>query len=221
MASKYIDFHNHSQNAYDPEVIAFPTFRMGKEAIAPYLPAFWIGVHPWDCSEDIDFASNYNAVKGRIVGIGEIGLDFYYDSDNINLQESVFVKQLEFAISEGLPITVHCVRGYNRLIEILKGYSKLPKVVIHSFVGSLQIAHSLLDLGCYLSFSPMSFDSRKTLEVASQMPLERVLLESDVWQGDMKSVYGVFCANRTESADYIKDVIYNNFKIIIGECWIG
>lgn len=221
MPSKYIDFHNHAQMPYDEKVISIPSYRMGVDTVSPYIPNIWIGIHPYDCDIEIDFNSQISPIINSVVGIGEIGLDYYYNSSNIERQNNIFVEQLNFAIAGNLPITIHCVRGYNRLLEILKSYKTLPKIVLHSFISSPEMAKQFLELGCYLSFSAASFASRKTVEVMRCAPLERIFLESDQEKIDIKELYKLFSQYREQSIEQIKDILYNNFKTVVQRCQIG
>ena len=222
MSSKYIDFHNHSQNPYDEQVLALPTYRIGVDSIPPYIPNIWLGIHPYDVDLDVSFESEVAKQGSRVVGIGEIGLDYYYNSDNTERQDCVFIKQLDYAIDNLLPVTIHCVRGYNRLYEIFsERRERLTKTVLHGFINSMQMADSFFELGCYISFSPSSFASRKTVEVMQKAPLDKVFLETDDNQMDIKLVYKLFSQYRDESVEEIEEVMFNNFKKVIGKCQIG
>ena len=222
MSFEYIDFHNHSQNPYAPEVLALPSYRIGVDVIPPYFSQIWLGIHPYDVNIDVCFEKEIAIVEQRVVGIGEIGLDYYYDSSNIELQNSVFVKQLDYAIDNSLPVTIHCVRGYNKLYEILMARKDvLTKTVLHGFINSVQMAESFFALGCYISFSPSSFASRKTVEVMQKAPLDKVFLETDDNQVDIKLLYKLFLQYREETEEEIKGAMYNNFKKVIEKCQIG
>lgn len=221
MASKYIDFHNHLQNAYNQDVVALPSFRLGVDVIPPYIPEIWVGIHPYDCELDIDFLELIKSVKNKIIGIGEIGVDYYYDSSNMKRQDSVFIKQLNFAIEQDMPVTIHCVRGYNKLAEWLKEKESLPPIILHGFINSVQMAEEFIKIGCYISFSPASFASRKTVEVMKSIPLNRLFLESDDTNVDIKALYRLFSQYRSETLEEIVEVLYNNFKKIVGKCQIG
>lgn len=222
MMSKYIDFHNHSQNAYDSEVVALPTYRLGVDSIPPYMPHIWVGIHPYDSDKHIEFTEYFQQVASRVVGIGEIGFDYYYNSDNIEQQNLVFTSQLEMAIKHNYPVTIHCVRGYNNLLQILKSFKcELPAIVLHSFIGSIQLMNDFAKQGCYFSFSACSFASRKTVEAMREVSLDRVFLESDDSAVDIKELYELFSQLREDSSEQIKNRLYNNFKKVVDRWQVG
>lgn len=222
MMSKYVDFHNHSQNGCDSEVIAIPTYRLGVDFIPSDMPYMWVGIHPYDSDKQIEFSKCFEQVAERVVGIGEIGLDYYHNSDNIEQQNIVFKSQLEVAIEHNYPVTIHCVRAYNRLLEVLKSFkTQLPIIVLHSFIGSVQLMEDLEKQGCFFSFSARSFSSPKTVEGMKKISLDRVFLESDDSVIDIKEIYEMFSKHRQESIEQIRDRLYNNFKKVIDRWQVG
>ncbi len=221
MQCKFIDFHNHSQNAYSEEIIALPTYRVGVEAIAPYIPFLWLGLHPWDSENTTEFEQEFEQHQSKMIGIGEIGLDFYYNSENIQTQKEVFVKQLKYAQSHNKPVTIHCVRAYNALLTLLREHKPTIPVILHSFVGSSQMANDFAQILCYISFSPMSFTSPKTIEVMKNYPLDKIFLETDDNQTSIINLYERFAEIRAISIEELKEQIYNNFKTVLPQCQIG
>ncbi|MFA6098218.1 MAG: TatD family hydrolase [Patescibacteria group bacterium] len=127
----------------------------------------------------------------KLVGIGEIGLDFFHiarekereQSSIYNLQKNLFVAQLEFALKANLPIVIHCREAYDEVLEILKKYSanKNLRGVIHSFEGSFDVASEFIKLGFLVSFNGMlTYEkSDEQLSAASRLPIDKILLETD------------------------------------------
>ena len=143
-----------------------------------------LGVHPseakdWDY-ELIDRIKNYSD-NPKIVGIGEIGLDYYWDKSFVDLQKEVFIKQIKLANELNLPICVHDREAHKDTFDILKEYNKGSKVVMHCFSGSVEFARECIKEGWYLALGGVvTFKNAvKMKEVAADIPLERLLLETD------------------------------------------
>lgn len=143
-----------------------------------------LGVHPseakdWD-DELIDRIKNYSD-NPKIVGIGEIGLDYYWDKSFVDLQKEVFIKQIKLANELNLPICVHDREAHKDTFDILKEYNKGSKVVMHCFSGSVEFARECIKEGWYLALGGVvTFKNAvKMKEVAADIPLERLLLETD------------------------------------------
>ena len=115
----------------------------------------------------------------KCVGIGEIGLDYYWTQDNIDLQKKVFSSQLNLANELNKPVIIHDRDAHGDTLQFLKEYQ--PKGVVHSFSGSAQMAEEIYKLGMYIGISGVvTFkNARKLPEVIERMPLDRFLLETD------------------------------------------
>ena len=117
--------------------------------------------------------------EDKIVGIGEIGLDYHYGKDDIDLQKDLFRKQLELAEKYKLPVVIHSRDATNDTINILKEY---PNVIgdIHCFSGSLETAKIYISMGYYLGIGGVvTFKNSNLYNVIRNIGLDRVLLETD------------------------------------------
>jgi len=128
------------------------------------------------------------ARQSKVVAIGETGLDYYHldlgqEENQKALQKESFVKHLELAKELGKPIIVHCRKAHADVLEILKDYTagKANKLqgTIHSFSGRLSQAEQYLGMGFYLSFNGIVTFARDYDKVILNMPLERLLIETD------------------------------------------
>ncbi len=122
----------------------------------------------------------------KIVGIGEIGLDYYYENSPRARQKEVYREQLQIAYELDLPFVIHerdaFADSYQILLEAKQGgYLREIPGVAHCFSGSVESARLLLKLGFYLGFDgPLTFkNARQAPQIVSEMPLERLLLETD------------------------------------------
>ena len=143
-----------------------------------------LGVHPsevkdWD-DNLIDKIREYSKSE-KVVGIGEIGLDYYWDKSFNDLQKEVFIKQIKLANELYLPICVHDREAHKDSFDILKEYNNGSDVVMHCFSGSVEFAKECLKEGWYLALGGVvTFKNAiKMKEVAQEVPLDRLLLETD------------------------------------------
>lgn len=143
-----------------------------------------LGVHPseardWDDSL-IEKIKDY-AKSPKIVGIGEIGLDYYWDKTFNDVQKDVFIKQIKLANELNLPICVHDREAHKDSFDILKEYNNGSIVVMHCFSGSAEFARECIKEGWYLALGGVvTFKNAvKMKEVAVEIPLDRLLLETD------------------------------------------
>jgi len=144
-----------------------------------------VGWHPHDAKdmtdEDLAWIEEL-ADHPKVVAIGEMGLDYYWDNSPREVQKEVFRKQIALAKRVKKPIIIHDRDAHRDVVDILReeGASEVGGVM-HCFGGSLDIARECLDLNFYISFGgPLTFkNAKKPKEVASQIPLDRLLIETD------------------------------------------
>lgn len=145
---------------------------------------FMAGFHP---SDALDFTDSARARIERLcyhekcVAVGEIGLDYHWNTSDKELQKQVFVSQIELADKVGLPVSVHCRDATADVLEILKSHTPKYGGVMHCFSGSAETAKELLKLGFYISFSgTLTFKNARNLpEIAAVLPFDAILTETD------------------------------------------
>lgn len=119
----------------------------------------------------------------KVVGIGEIGLDYHWEKDpqKREIQKEFFIKQVEFANKVGLPISIHSREAFQDTLEILKKHKPLHGGVMHCYSGSVENINDIINLGLYIGLDgPVTFRNAKTpKEVAIEVPLEKLVLETD------------------------------------------
>ena len=144
-----------------------------------------VGVHP---SEVTDLEDNYLdlmleiAKHPKIVAIGEIGLDYYWDKENIEKQKEVFNSQIELAKKVNKPLLIHDRDAHEDTFKILKAHNASEVgVVMHCFSGSKEFALQCIKEGYYIALGGVvTFkNAKKPKEVAEKVPLENLLLETD------------------------------------------
>ena len=122
------------------------------------------------------------ADEEKVVAIGEIGLDYYWNKENKKEQKEVFIKQIEIANKKKLPIVIHCRDAHTDLIEILKEKMDCNKKgVFHCVALNLELIKNALNLGYYISFAgPITYKNSKNADEAIKLvPLDKILIETD------------------------------------------
>lgn len=145
----------------------------------------YVGVFPEEVKTFTDktLSDMENIIKNnkKIIGIGEIGLDYYWDKSFKDLQKEVFVKQIDFANQMNLPLNIHSREAHFDTLEILKKHNKNSTAILHCFSGSLDFAKECIKEGIYIALGGVvTFKNAvKAKEVATGIPLEYLLLETD------------------------------------------
>jgi TatD DNase family protein len=145
-----------------------------------------VGVHPHDArhfTEPHAGQIRKLAQHPRVVGIGEIGLDYHYDNSPREVQKRVLLWQLELAREAGLPIVIHCRDAWPDLTEIIQAHWKSNGLggILHCFSGSRQDAVKFLNWGFQVSFAGnVTYKKAESLrEAAREIPVDRLLTETD------------------------------------------
>lgn len=154
---------------------------LGKEEFIYFL----LGFHPHyakDFQEDV-FQKYEACLSGhdRIMGIGEIGLDFYRNLSEKDVQINVFRRFLEYAIKKKMPVVIHLREAEDKMKEILDSYEFGAPVILHCFSSSEKFSDYAIQQGFYISFAGnISYPSNDSLrQIVKKVPLNKLLLETD------------------------------------------
>ena len=143
---------------------------------------FAAGFHPENLEdfsvEDLEKLEPFFADE-KCVAVGEIGLDYHWMNSTKEKQREVFVAQIELAKAKGLPVIVHDREAHGDTLDILKATK--PSGVLHCFSGSVEMAREVIKLGMFLGFNGVATfkNARKIPEVIREIPLDRIVLETD------------------------------------------
>ncbi|MCR8645880.1 TatD family hydrolase [Paenibacillus sp. N1-5-1-14] len=144
-----------------------------------------VGWHPQDAKdmlpEDLEWIEEL-CKHPKVVAIGEIGLDYYWDTSPKDVQDRVFREQIRLARRIGKPIIIHNRDAHQDTLKILKEENAAEVGgIMHSFSGSWETAKECLDMNFYLSFGgPITFkNAKQPKEIVAQVPLDRLLIETD------------------------------------------
>ena len=145
------------------------------------------GIHPHESEKyknvNLKFILNEKKKYKKVIGIGETGLDFYYNHSDKETQKISFIEHIRAASQLNIPIIVHSRNAEIDTYEILKSEMKNSnlKVLLHCFTGTKDFASKLIDLNCYISVSGIiTFkNSRELADTVSSIPMENLLVETD------------------------------------------
>lgn len=149
-----------------------------------------VGISPNDVPKslsevDLMIEEIENIIKqdknNKIVAIGEIGLDYYWNKENKDIQREVFIKQIELANKYNKPIVIHTREAVDDTLKILRENSVNNKGVFHCCPLNRELVKQGLDLGFYISFAgPVTFKNSKNVEeIVNMVPINKILIETD------------------------------------------
>ncbi len=159
------------------------SIRDGLEIIYRYDEVYMTaGFHPDEVNDltDKDFEDLEKIIitNKKIIGVGEIGLDYYHDDSNKELQREWFIKQIELAEKYDLPVVIHSRDSIQEIYDILKEHH--TRGVIHCFSGSLEMAKQFIELGFYLGIGGViTFKNCQLKEIFDELDLSHIVLETD------------------------------------------
>ncbi len=145
------------------------------------------GIHPHETKNFKNMTDTliigYKNESKKIIGIGETGLDYYYNHSDKNIQKKIFAQHIEAAKELDIPLIVHSRDAEIDTFDILKSYMKNSKLktIIHCFTGSKDFAKKIINIGCYISVSGIiTFKGSNELsETISSIPIDKLLVETD------------------------------------------
>jgi TatD DNase family protein len=143
-----------------------------------------VGIHPHDAkdvnNQVLDEIEKLSYHK-KVLAIGEIGLDFHYDYSQKSKQAEVFSAFVDLAVRRDLPIVVHSRESDKRIVELIESnLSEKVRGQFHCFSGDMTTAKRVMELGFHISFTGnITFTNSRSAEILNQIPLDRLLLETD------------------------------------------
>jgi len=143
------------------------------------------GIHPHEASsysDEIEIELEKLLQMEKVVAIGEIGFDFYYNHSPKDIQEEVFIKQINIANKYKKPIVIHDREAHRMTLDtLIKHKQNDVQGVFHSYSGSSEMIKEVIDLDFYLSFNGIvTFkNAKKTHEAVKNTPMDRLLIETD------------------------------------------
>lgn len=143
-----------------------------------------VGIFPSEAktyNKDIEEKMIDFAQSKKVVAVGEIGLDYYWDKSFNDIQQDVFIKQIKLANKLNLPIVIHDREAHKDTFDILKEHNQNSKVLFHCFSGSVEFMRECVKQGWFIALGGVvTFKNAiKMKEVTKEVPLEKLMLETD------------------------------------------
>ena len=187
-----------------------------------------VGVHPHDASKcEVRTFDDLRSLgrHEKVVGFGEIGLDYHYDFSPREIQRDVFIEQLKIARDLSLPVIIHTREAWEDTIDLLRRHWSGPGIM-HCFTGNADQAEEALALGFHLAFGGiLTYKDEKVREAAARVPDNRLLTETDApylapvpFRGKrnepamMVETAKVLAAVRNTSLERIAEITSTNFE---------
>jgi TatD DNase family protein len=213
----YVNIHTH--NRIDPPVLGIQSFdiqEINHDFAFPRYSA--LGLHPWNL-QSANLESSIKTIETHllnpnIIAIGECGIDRCIQTP-IELQIDAFIAQWGLAEQYQKIVIIHQVKAYADFLKIFKMASPGVPMIFHGFNGNLDILKKLSPHPIYFSFGADILNSKsKATKIISEIPIEKLLLETDVWQGDIETIYQAAANLRHCSTEDLKNSIFKNYKRI-------
>jgi len=209
----YINTHTHQQ-LYDAkiELVNLEVDNNNKPNYYSY------GLHPWYINKE-DYQYKLKAIilkanEKRCLAIGECGLDKLSKVD-FELQKTIFLEQIKIANQVKKPLIIHCVKAFNELINCLNQSDNAVPVIIHGFNNNDNIAHILLDYGCYFSFGKalLGYESNAAKTLIN-IGRKNFFLETDDADISIKYIYKKASELLGIEEEILKQQLKSNFETI-------
>jgi len=208
--SEFVDIHTHSKSNFTGKVEILQINNLDED-----LNTGSVGIHPWNVDSAnmrIDDIENY-LVRNKNVWVGEIGLDRVCGVD-LNKQILIFETQLLLAEKYKRPIVIHNVRATSDIIQILKRNIITVPIIFHASNIAYQQVTQLLEYNCYFSFGETQLLSKKNQIVFTNLPLQRIFLETDASEVLIETVYELASSQINIPFSKLKEQLYANYKFV-------
>ncbi len=199
----FINSHSHKFGENDITI-----FQGKKDLVDQY---YSIGIHPWDANNQ-DITKNFSEQLNlpNCLAIGEIGLD-KIKGPNLKTQIQVFEKQIELSEKLNLPVIIHCVKAWNELKLIKRLLKPSQPWIFHGF-SKANILEDVLSEGLFVSFGEAIVRNPKLMEASTNVPLEKLFLETDDSNISIETIYSEFAKAKQITLQELKEIQFNNFK---------
>jgi TatD DNase family protein len=181
------------------------------------IPNYSIGIHPWYIDEN-RLESDLNSIKNKLqlkecIALGECGLDKRIETP-LEVQISVFEKQIALAEKYQKPIVLHLVGAFEELISIKKRLKVSVPMIIHGFSKNQQVAKQLIENGFYLSFGKYLLRNPELEAVFQSIPNDKFFLETDTIDETIEEVYALAATYKNLPIEDLIEMVNSNFKTV-------
>ena len=175
-----------------------------------------VGLHPYSVGkvshEDALNKVRLSTENPNVFAIGEIGLDKSIETP-LGLQRKIFETQVKIAEFAELPVILHVVRAFNEMIEFMKSSKPVVNMIVHGYNGGPRMAEDLLRAGFLISFGEaIARKESKAVEALRQVPVEKMFLETDEGEMDIREIYQLTSGYKEISVDHLRVQIFENAR---------
>jgi len=213
---KFIDFHTHHAEG-NPDTMAVRNLMAGDDVPHDFPPntTFSAGIHPWyltaELLDEMKTGLILTLAHPHVIAIGEAGFDQLRGPSHA-VQRSAFFFQAELAEELRKPVIIHCVKGWDSLVKARKELKPEMNWVLHGFRGNPKLALSLAEAGFWFSLGIKGL----TEEVLNVIPAEKLLLETDDSDENIRYVYKAYSELIGKDDSAVIDLIRTNFNSLFG-----
>jgi len=214
--SRYINIHGHRQASSIEEWVMMNLMAKDFPPDDVENGNYSVGFHPYNGGK-VDEKETLDRVRKagehpRILAIGEIGLDKSIEA-GMEDQLRIFEKQVEIAESANLSVILHVVRSFNEMLDFMKGHQPVVPMIVHGYNGNVQTAGELVKAGFLISFGQaITGEHSKTIEALQIVPVEKMFLETDEGDTDIRELYQFAADIKGVSLDHLRLQIFENAR---------
>ncbi len=212
----YINIHGHRQANNIQEWVMMNL--MAKDFPPDDIESgyYSVGFHPYNVgkADEEETLKNVRLATGHpnVFAIGEIGLDKSIEAP-LDQQMRIFKSQVEIAEDAKLPVILHVVRAFNEMVEFMKTHKPMVPMIIHGYNGDVQMAEELVKAGLHLSFGEaIAGDHPEIIEALRSVPMEKLFLETDEGELDIREIYHLTAELKGISMDHLRIQIFENAR---------
>lgn len=217
----FIDIHTHDSTPV-PGVFAVENIMAheNRDLAEISAPAFTAGIHPWHLDAHnsgilLDYIRRI-ASSTNLIAFGEAGFD-KLRGPSLEIQQAVFAEQIKIAGEFRKPLVIHCVKAWNELQEAHSDMKPGTPWLIHGFRGKKDLALQLIKRDMYISFWFDFVIRPESSGMLKSLPPERIFLETDGADADIREIYAKVSADLGLSVDQLKEQIISNYKRLFME----
>lgn len=219
MPFPFIDIHTHNRAIPENTVSVINLFPGDNIPAFQGRNFFSVGLHPWKVSNEskdnrlmlmMEDALEFD----HLLFVGECGLDKFAENE-LNEQIRAFKAQAFMAEEYEKPLIIHCVKAWNEMVQLHNEIKPSVPWIFHGYNGNIQLTHQLSEKNILFSFGHLLFNDRaKAIESLKYLPLEKIFLETDEYDGTVEDIYKRAADLKNIPLKTLKEAIWHNFNRI-------
>ena len=212
----YIDIHTHDAKAQEDVLKIVNIFPWDDfDLVLQEGILYSAGIHPWYIDE-VDVEESTKRIREwlearKIAAIGETGLDTMRGPE-MQIQEEVFLRQVDLSEEFEVPLIIHCVKAYNEILSLRKRTKAKQPWILHGFNSSVQIMRQMTEEGVFVSLGSAILKSKKLQDVCREVPGDMFFLETDESGLDVRDIYKKAAGLRGMPEEELKELVYKSFR---------